>query len=154
MNDDGEAGAVNLYGPAYHLPVAISGMNSNRLRGYGDPAPEVVITVGFGGEFVYRNFQTCQLPSRQAYVYATQDNRRACVHRNLCLQSPASAVARGLVTLRVLRVRNCSTSRTGPDDGNASPARQTRAIGERRAHPRRKHPAYVLRINRIDWSSN
>lgn len=37
--DDGEAGAVNLYGPAYGLPTAISGMNSNWQRGYGDPPP-------------------------------------------------------------------------------------------------------------------
>ena len=38
--DKGEAGAVNLYGSAYRLPRAISGMNSNRFRGYGDPPPQ------------------------------------------------------------------------------------------------------------------
>ncbi len=37
--DEGEAGAVNLYGHAYGLPEAISGMNSNWLRGYGTPPP-------------------------------------------------------------------------------------------------------------------
>jgi hypothetical protein len=35
----GEAGAINLYGPAYDLPEAISGINSYWLRGYGDPPP-------------------------------------------------------------------------------------------------------------------
>ena len=45
--DEGEAGAVNLYGRAYGLPRAISGMNSNWLRGYGDPPPQTVIAVGF-----------------------------------------------------------------------------------------------------------
>ena len=31
----GEAGAVNLYGPQFHLPSAISGTNSFWWRGYG-----------------------------------------------------------------------------------------------------------------------
>ena len=35
-SDEGEAGAVNHYGAGYGLPRAISGMNSNWLRGYGD----------------------------------------------------------------------------------------------------------------------
>jgi len=45
--DEGEAGAVNLYGRAYGLPRAVSGMNSNWLRGYGDPPPQTVRAVGF-----------------------------------------------------------------------------------------------------------
>jgi hypothetical protein len=35
----GEAGAINLYGPAYGLPEAMSGINSYWLCGYGDPPP-------------------------------------------------------------------------------------------------------------------
>src|SRR3569833_1094377 len=31
----GEAGALNMYGPPYGLPTAISGTNSYWLRGYG-----------------------------------------------------------------------------------------------------------------------
>ena len=42
----GEAGAINLYGPAYGLPQAISGMNSYWLRGFGDPPPQTVIVLG------------------------------------------------------------------------------------------------------------
>ena len=42
----GEAGAIDLYGPAYHLPPAISGINSYWWRGYGKEPPEVVILVG------------------------------------------------------------------------------------------------------------
>jgi len=45
--DAGEAGALNLYGPAYGLPRAISGSNSHWLRGYGEPPPQTVIAVGF-----------------------------------------------------------------------------------------------------------
>ena len=59
--DDGETGAVNLYGPAYGLPRAISGMNSNWLRGYGDSPPETVITVGMDHEFLVKNFDSCEL---------------------------------------------------------------------------------------------
>ena len=33
----GEAGSINLYGPAHGLPPAISGINSFWQRGYGDP---------------------------------------------------------------------------------------------------------------------
>lgn len=42
----GEAGAVDLYGPARGLPNAISGINSYWARGYGNPPPETLIVVG------------------------------------------------------------------------------------------------------------
>ena len=54
----GEAGAINLYGPRYGLPAAISGTNSFWQRGYGNPAPETVIVVGFSREFVERYFKS------------------------------------------------------------------------------------------------
>src|SRR5208337_2832343 len=56
--DEGETGAVNLYGPAYGLPSAISGMNSNWLRGYGDPPPQTLIVLGEHRDFVERNFES------------------------------------------------------------------------------------------------
>jgi len=59
--DDGQTGAVNLYGPAYHLPPAISGMNSNWLRGYGEPPPRTVITLGFDDHFLKQDFESCEL---------------------------------------------------------------------------------------------
>jgi len=59
--DEGEAGAVNLYGPAYGLPAAISGMNSNWYRGYGDPPPQTVITLGLHRDLLDRNFESCTL---------------------------------------------------------------------------------------------
>jgi hypothetical protein len=62
--DEGEAGAVNLYGCAYGLPRAISGMNSNWLRGYGDPPPQIVIAVRMDREFLYRNFASCRWAAR------------------------------------------------------------------------------------------
>ena len=59
--DEGEAGAINLYGPAYGLPRAISGMNSNWYRGYGNPAPQTVITLGLHRDVLNQAFNSCVL---------------------------------------------------------------------------------------------
>lgn len=67
--DEGEAGAVNLYGRAYGLPRAISGMNSNWLRGYGNPAPQTVIAVGFKPEELAGIFTTCRAAARLENPY-------------------------------------------------------------------------------------
>ncbi|MBI5650335.1 MAG: glycosyltransferase family 39 protein [Chloroflexi bacterium] len=55
----GEAGAINLYGAAYGLPKAISGINSYWLRGYGEPPPETVVVVGMDFGFMTESFQAC-----------------------------------------------------------------------------------------------
>ena len=57
----GEAGAVNLYGPNYGLPTAISGTNSFWLRGYGDRLPQTVIVLGFSQNWVDKHFASCEL---------------------------------------------------------------------------------------------
>ncbi len=57
----GEAGAVNLYGPAYGLPTAISGVNSYWLRGYGSPPPETLIVLGMNREWGAQFFGDCQV---------------------------------------------------------------------------------------------
>jgi 4-amino-4-deoxy-L-arabinose transferase-like glycosyltransferase len=67
--DEGEAGAVNLYGRAYGLPRAISGMNSNWLRGYGDPPPQTVIAVGFKRVELESIFSTCQVAAQLRTPY-------------------------------------------------------------------------------------
>jgi 4-amino-4-deoxy-L-arabinose transferase-like glycosyltransferase len=56
----GEAGAINLYGPAYGLPEAISGVNSYWLRGYGDPPPQTLIVLGVTSRDARRFFESCQ----------------------------------------------------------------------------------------------
>ena len=71
--DEGEAGAVNLYGPAYGLPRAISGMNSNWLRGYGDPPPQTVIVLGEHRDFVEQNFKSCELVGRLTNRYGIEN---------------------------------------------------------------------------------
>ena len=57
----GEAGAINLYGPAYGLPEAISGINSYWLRGYGDPPPQTLIVLGHPREGADSLFKQCDL---------------------------------------------------------------------------------------------
>jgi hypothetical protein len=57
----GEAGALNMYGPAYGLPEAISGINTYWLRGYGDPPPQTLILVGESLEGAGTYFESCEL---------------------------------------------------------------------------------------------
>ncbi|MEO6871497.1 MAG: glycosyltransferase family 39 protein [Chthoniobacterales bacterium] len=52
----GEAGAINLFGPSHQLPPAISAVNTYWLRGYGEPAPETVVLVGFSRKAAERYF--------------------------------------------------------------------------------------------------
>ena len=55
----GEAGALDLYGPEYGLPRVISGGNSLWARGYGEPAPETAIVVGFDRSYAGSFFKSC-----------------------------------------------------------------------------------------------
>jgi hypothetical protein len=57
----GEAGAINLYGPSYGLPQAISGVNSFWLRSYPESQPQTLILVGIDGDFMKDNFASCEL---------------------------------------------------------------------------------------------
>jgi 4-amino-4-deoxy-L-arabinose transferase-like glycosyltransferase len=65
----GEAGAMNLYGPQYGLPGAISGVNSFWQRGYGDPPPETLIVIGLSQEFVDKHFNSCRLVAHTSNRY-------------------------------------------------------------------------------------
>lgn len=56
----GEAGAIDLYGPAHDLPRALSRVNSFWLRGYGDHPPQTLIVVGLSPRFVKNNFASCE----------------------------------------------------------------------------------------------
>jgi hypothetical protein len=57
----GEAGAVDLYGVAYGLPNAISGVNSYWQRGPGNPPPSTLIVLGGGRERLERRFRSIVL---------------------------------------------------------------------------------------------
>jgi len=57
----GEQGAIELLGPAYHLPPPISGVNSSWLRGYPTPLPSTLIVMGQSAKEADRLFTTCRL---------------------------------------------------------------------------------------------
>ena len=57
----GEAGAIEILGPQYHLPVPISGTNSAWLRGYPDPPPTTLIVLGTSRENADRRYEDCRL---------------------------------------------------------------------------------------------
>jgi hypothetical protein len=69
----GEAGAINLYGPAYGLPEAISGVNSYWMRGYGDPPPQILIVVGLDPGIIYSQFESCQSAGRITNRYGVMN---------------------------------------------------------------------------------
>lgn len=84
----GEAAAVNLYGPDYGLPTAISGIDSYWLRGYGNPPPQTLIVVGLSQEDVTYIFQSCRLAGHTSNRYGivneeTRDHPDIFVCRNL-----------------------------------------------------------------------
>ena len=60
-NNYGEAGAINLYGPALGLPEAICAVNSFWERGYGNPPPELLIVLGASREELAGRFESCEL---------------------------------------------------------------------------------------------
>ena len=69
----GEAGAINLYGPAYGLPNAISGINSFWYRGYGDPPPQKLIVVGFDSNTASRYFEQCTFAAEVTNAYGVKN---------------------------------------------------------------------------------
>jgi hypothetical protein len=57
----GEQGAIELLGPAYHLPPPISTTNSAWLRGYPTPQPTTLIILGLTSGQANRVFTGCRL---------------------------------------------------------------------------------------------
>lgn len=84
----GEAGAINLYGPSYGLPNAISGINSFWQRGYGNPPPQTLIVVGLSQRFLAANFDSCHIAGHTWNRYGVQNEE---THDN-----PDIFVCRGL----------------------------------------------------------
>lgn len=83
----GEAGAINLYGPAYGLPNALSGINSYWLRGYGESPPTTLILVGFTRDFAEKNFASCAWAGRNTNPYGVR-NEETVYHPDLFVCGP------------------------------------------------------------------
>ncbi len=57
----GEQGAIEMFGPPYHLPPPISLTNSAWLRDYPTHPPTTIIVVGVSADWVERIFTGCRL---------------------------------------------------------------------------------------------
>jgi 4-amino-4-deoxy-L-arabinose transferase-like glycosyltransferase len=86
----GEVGAINLYGPSRGLPRAISGVNSSWERGYGSPAPQTLIIVGFPRAFVEANFDSCALAAQNTNSLGVV-NEETTERREIFLCGPPKA---------------------------------------------------------------
>lgn len=69
----GEAGALNLYGPALGLPHAMSLTNSFWYRGYDPRLPETVIVAGFRLENARGLFESCAVAAKNTNPYGVEN---------------------------------------------------------------------------------
>lgn len=75
--ENDEAAALNLYGPQYGLPKAISGSDTFWLRGYSDPPPETLIIVGYSQAEVASVFEQCELAGTITNPYGVENDLRS-----------------------------------------------------------------------------
>jgi Dolichyl-phosphate-mannose-protein mannosyltransferase len=83
----GEQGAIEMLGPAYHLPPPISMTNSAWLRGYPVPPPRTLIVVGFLEEQANHAFTNCRLAGHNRNSLGIQ-NGESLNHPNIYLCGP------------------------------------------------------------------
>ncbi len=76
----GEAGAIEILGPAQHLPQPLSMTNSAWLRGYPTPPPSTLIVVGFSRSEVDDALTGCLL--------AGHNGNRQGIHNEESLRHP------------------------------------------------------------------
>jgi hypothetical protein len=83
----GEQGAIELLGPAYHLPPPLSLTNSAWLRGYPTPPPNPLIVVGFSSQAADRAFTGCRLVAHNTNPYGVH-NEESDIHPDIFLCGP------------------------------------------------------------------
>ncbi|MGA2022460.1 MAG: glycosyltransferase family 39 protein [Candidatus Sulfotelmatobacter sp.] len=69
----GEQGAIELFGPAYHLPPPISGTNSAWLRGYPAQPPSTLIVLGRSREYVEKTLTSCRVAGHITNSYGVKN---------------------------------------------------------------------------------
>jgi hypothetical protein len=69
----GEAGALELYGPAHDLPTPISTTNSFYARGWGPYTPQSVIATGYDFDDLNRYFSDCYLAGHVHIPYGVRN---------------------------------------------------------------------------------
>jgi len=80
----GEAGALNLYGPALGLPHAMSLTNSFWYRGYDLRLPQTVIVTGFDLEEGRKLFSSCEVAAKNTNPFGVE-NEESRDHPNILL---------------------------------------------------------------------
>lgn len=83
----GEAGAVELLGPAYELPAPISMTNSGWLRSYPAALPSTVIVVGYSRKGAESRFTDCRLAGHNGNA-AGVENEESRDHPDIFLCGP------------------------------------------------------------------
>jgi hypothetical protein len=83
----GEQGAIEMLGPAYHLPLPISMTNSAWLRGYPTPPPTTLIVVGFSRQDADRAFTACRLAGHNGNPYGIR-NEESQYHPDIFVCGP------------------------------------------------------------------
>jgi len=69
----GEAGALNLYGPALGLPHAMGLTNSFWYRGYDPRVPQTVIVTGFDLKEAQKLFESCSVAAKNTNPYGVEN---------------------------------------------------------------------------------
>ena len=87
----GETGAIDLYGPAYGLPQAISGTNTAWYRGYGNPPPQILIVLGRSRNYVERTFESCRLAGHNPNLYGIKNEESIDHPGHLRLRPPSAS---------------------------------------------------------------
>jgi hypothetical protein len=82
----GEAGAIEMLGPAFHLPPPISLTNSAWLRSYPVPPPSTLIVLGFSRQLADSAFASCQVAGHIANPNGLQ-NEESQYHPDILLCS-------------------------------------------------------------------
>jgi Dolichyl-phosphate-mannose-protein mannosyltransferase len=83
----GEQGAVEMLGPAFHLPPPISMTNSAWLRSYPSKPPTLLIVVGFSQKSADRAFTACRLAGHDGNTQGIK-NEESESHPDIFLCGP------------------------------------------------------------------
>lgn len=83
----GEAGAIEILGPAYHLPMPISMTNSAWLRRYPAVPPTTLIVLGFSKAGADEKFTSCRLAGHNGNSQGVQ-NEESKYHPDIFVCGP------------------------------------------------------------------
>jgi len=83
----GEQGAIEILGPAWHLPPPISLTNSAWLRGYPQPPPTTLIVVGVSQKDAARALTSCRVAGHNGNPYGIR-NEESEYHPDILVCGP------------------------------------------------------------------